>query len=293
MAAAPSPALLARLPRAPWLPLAAGLLAAYVPTYLEQARTAWATEELAHGPLIALTVVLLLWRSRTSVFGASPVPRPLAGLAVFSTGLALYVLGRSQHIALLEVGSQIPVIAGLLLYFRGTSSLRAAAFPLLFLAFLLPLPGVLLEPVQTLLKARVSEWTEQILYLTGVPVARQGVLLAVGQYRLLMADACSGLHSMISLSALGILFVHLVGRASRLHNGVLLASIVPIAFAANVVRVLTLALVTYHFGDQAAQGYLHAGAGLLLFAVALGSLLALDAALCRFSGCGNPHPVTA
>lgn len=270
------------------IPVVAGMLAAYLPTFVEQARSAWRTDELAHGPLIALVVLWLLWRARAGVISGSALPRPRSGLSLFVTGLALYVLGRSQQIPLLEVGSLIPVLAGLLLHFRGASALRAAALALVLLVFLLPLPGALLEPVQTLLKARVSELTEQVLYAAGVPVARQGVLLTIGQYRLLMADACSGLHSMISLAALGILFVGLMGRASRLHNAILLAAILPIAFVANVFRVLVLALVTWRFGDQAGQGFLHAGAGMLLFAVALGSLLVLDATAARWLGAGGP-----
>ena len=267
-----------------WAPVVLGLLAAYLPTYFDQARTAWRTDELAHGPLIALAVAWLIWRNRDAVFRAAPQPRPIPGAALFAAGLALYVLGRSQQIALLEVGSQIPVAAGLLLVFFGTRALRSAAFALGFLVFMLPLPGVLLEAVQTLLKAQVSELTEHILYAGGLPVARRGVLLTVGQYHLLMADACSGLHSMISLAALGVLFVHLTGRASRVHNALLLASILPIAFAANVARVLVLALLTYRFGDQAGQGYLHAGSGFLLFAVALGAMMAIDALLARALG---------
>ena len=267
-----------------WAPVVLGLLAAYLPTYIDQARTSWRSDELAHGPLIALAIAWLFWCGRRSVFAAVSRPRPALGAALFAAGLVLYILGRSQQIALLEVGSQIPVAAGLLLVFFGARALRAAAFPLFFLVFMLPLPGVLLEAVQTLLKAQVSELTEHILYAAGLPVARRGVLLSVGQYHLLMADACSGLHSMISLGALGVLFVHLVGRASRVHNAILLASVLPIAFAANVARVLVLALLTYHFGDQAGQGFLHAGAGLLLFAVALGSLTAVDALLARALG---------
>jgi exosortase B len=276
-----------------WAPIVLGLLAAYLPTGIDQARTSWRSDELAHGPLIALAVAWLLWRSRDAVFPTATLPRPALGAALLAAGLALYVLGRSQQIPLLEVGSLIPVAAGLLLAFFGARALRAAAFPLFFLVFMLPLPGVLLEAVQTLLKAQVSELTEHILYAAGLPVARRGVLLTVGQYHLLMADACSGLHSMISLAALGVLFVHLVGRAGRVHNALLLASILPIAFAANVARVLVLALLTYHFGDQAGQGYLHAGAGFLLFAIALGSLMTVDALLARALGASRAPRLAA
>jgi exosortase len=104
-------------------------------------------------------------------------------------------------------------------------------------------------------------------------------VLTIGQYQLLVADACSGLHSMFSLSAMGLLYFYLIKHSSWLRNGILIAAILPMAFAANIVRVLVLVLVTYHFGNDAAQGFIHSFAGILLFIVALLGLMALDALL--------------
>ena len=98
---------------------------------------------------------------------------------------------------------------------------------------------------------------------------------------MLVADACSGLHSMYSLSALGTLFMYIMGRTSRLHNAIMVASILPIAFAANIVRVMILVLITYHLGDEAGQGFLHGTAGIVLMLVALACFFALDALLAR------------
>ena len=92
---------------------------------------------------------------------------------------------------------------------------------------------------------------------------------------LLVADACSGLHSMFSLTALGTLFMYITARKSRLHNALMLASILPIAFVANVIRVIILVLVTYHFGDEAGQGFLHGAAGMVLMLVLIGWLVLL------------------
>ena len=86
---------------------------------------------------------------------------------------------------------------------------------------------------------------------------------------------------MFSLSALGMLFMYVMARPSRLHNIIMLASILPIAFIANVIRVLVLILITYHFGDEAGQGYLHGSAGIVLLMAALTALLIFDAILAR------------
>jgi len=188
-------------------------------------------------------------------------------------------VGRSQSIPLFEIASLAPVVAGVLLAMRGTRALRAFWFPLCFVAFMLPLPGFFVDALTGPLKQHISEIVEQLLYTAGYPIARTGVMLTIGQYQMLVADACSGLNTMFSLSALGLLFMYLTARASVLHNLIMLASILPIAFIANIVRVLVLMIVTYHFGDEAGQGYLHGAAGIVLLMSALSVLLMLDAVL--------------
>jgi len=195
--------------------------------------------------------------------------------------LLSYTLGRSQDIPILEVGSQIPVMLGVLLIASGWRALRDAWFPILFLLFLVPLPGILVDSLTLPLKESVSVVAEQLLYGAGYPVARNGVVLTVGQYELLVADACSGLHSLFSLSALGLLYLYLVRHTSWIRNAVLALSILPIGFAANLLRVLVLVLITYHLGDAAGQGFLHGFAGIVLFVAALVMLVVVDQGLGR------------
>lgn len=262
-----------------WLPVLAGLLVLYVPTFYAAATTYWQSDENAHAPIILAVIVWLLWQKR-AVTCSDPARRlPVPGIALLVFGLLLYVLGRSQDIALFEIGSLTPILAGSLLAMRGAPAVRALWFPLLFVIFMLPLPGFFVDALTGPLKEHVSVIVEQVLYTAGYPIARTGVMLTIGQYQMLVADACSGLNTMFSLSALGLLFMYLTGRASKLHNFIMLAGILPIAFAANIIRVLVLMLVTYHFGDAAGQGYLHGAAGIVLLLSALSVLLLLDAVL--------------
>jgi exosortase len=131
------------------------------------------------------------------------------------------------------------------------------------------------------LKNQVSVLAENILYWVGYPIARNGVVLSIGPYQLLVADACSGLNSMFSLSALGLFYTYLVQRAGWAHNTILLSSIIPIAFFANVIRVMLLVLMTYYFGDEVGQGFAHKASGMALFMVALTSFLVLDSMIGR------------
>ncbi len=262
-----------------WLPLAYGLAALYVPTVVELASTIWQAEEHVHGAIVLVVTLWLFWQSRQRWLAADTPPRPVAGFALAAFGLVLYVLGRSQDILLFEIGSLIPVLAGALLAMRGTGALRGTWFPLVYIVFMIPLPGILVDAATGPLKQWISVIAESLLYHAGYPVARTGVMLTVGQYQLMVADACSGLHSMFSLSALGLLFMYLMRRSSWLHNGIMLASILPIAFVANILRVLVLVLVTYYLGDEAGQGFLHGTAGILLLVIALMCLFGLDEVL--------------
>jgi exosortase B len=262
-----------------WLPVAAGLLALYVPSFYDLATTLWQKDEFAHGPIILAVVAWLIWDRRQALFAAPARTAPLPGFALLLFGLLIYAVGRSQDIILFEVGSLAPILAGVLLATRGWPGLRHFWFAILFIAFLVPLPGFFVDALTGPLKQNVSAIAEQLLYAAAYPIARNGVVLTIGQYQLLVADACSGLNSMFSLSALGLLYLYLMRYQSWLHNGLVLASILPTAFCANIVRVMILVLVTYHYGDAAGQGFVHNFSGMLLFIIALLGLFAFDALL--------------
>jgi len=271
-----------------WLPVLAGLLVLYIPTFYGLASWLWQQDEHAHGPIILAIIVWLIWRGREALHRASSRPAAAAGFAILAFGLLAYVVGRSHSIALFEVGALAPLLAGVLLAMRGWAALRALWFPILFVAFLVPLPGIFVDALTGPLKETVSEVTVRLLFPAGYPIARDGVIITVGQYQLLVADACSGMNSMFSLAALGLLFMYLTARRSVLHNAVMLASILPIAFAANIVRVVALILITYHLGDEAGQGFLHGSAGIVLVMAALGILLVLDTLLARLIRTRHP-----
>jgi exosortase B len=262
-----------------WLPIIIGLAALLIPTFYELATTLWDTEEQGHGPLILAVVLYYFWLKRDVFIQPAKSTAPITGSVILAIGLLLYALGRSQSIYIFEVGGLIPILTGMLLITRGIAGLRSLWFPIAFIVFMIPLPGSVIDALTGPLKQYVSIAVENILYYLNYPIARNGVTLSIGYYQLLVADACSGLNSMFSLSALGILYLYMMQYRNWFRNGLILASILPIAFAANVVRVIILTLVTYHWGDEAGQGFIHGFAGIVLFIVALLSFMLWDAIL--------------
>lgn len=246
-----------------------GFAVMYLPTYYSLSQSAWGTDSNGHGPMILGLCFWLLWRERDEILGGAARPAPLAGFLFLALGLLLYVIGRSQGMDTLEAGAQIPTLMAGLLLLRGWHALRRAWFPVFFLIFMVPLPGIFTQMLTMPLKTAVSWLAELIMHAAGYPIGRSGVTLAVGPYQLLVADACSGLNSIFTLESLGLFYMKLMNYQSRARNILLATMIIPISFASNVTRVLSLILITYYFGDEAGQGFMHNFAGLILFSVAL------------------------
>lgn len=263
-----------------WWPIVFGLMALYIPTYYGLFTGLWRGSDQAHGPIVLMVVLFLAWQNRhyLSVDLANSM-WPKVGFSILIFGLLCYVVGRSQDILILDIGSQIFVLSGILLITRGTKVLKAMWFPLFFILFMIPLPGFFLDAVTMPMKMAVSYVAEHILFWFGYPIARTGVILQIGQYQLLVADACAGMHTLISLEALGLLYLNLVKHDSLFRNITLAILIIPISFTANVIRVMVLTLVTYYFGDAAGQGFVHGFAGMVLFVVALTLIMGVDSIL--------------
>jgi exosortase B len=261
----------------PWLLGGLGLLILYLPTFRQLFQTIWATDEQGHGPIVLALSCWLIWRNwaRLNTLEGS-VPRPAVAWVVLAFGSLLYTVGRSQDILIFEVGSLIWMVVGLVLLFRGTRQLQAIWFALFFMLFMIPLPSSLVDALTQPMKMAVSYVATQVLYQFGYPIARSGVIIHIGPYQLLVADACAGLHTLFTLEALGLLYLNLVRSTSVLRNVTLAILVVPISFTANVIRVMTLTLITFHFGDAAGQGFMHGFAGIVLFLSALALIISVD-----------------
>ena len=253
-----------------------GWLVLYAPSYLKLSQTIWASDEQGHGPIIMALSLWLLWRLRQALVDLPARPAPVTGITLFLLAMLMFVLGRSQAVLLFEVGSQIPLLVAMLLLVKGPRAVRLCLFPLFFLIFMVPLPSTFVAAVTTPLKSAVSAVASNVLYDAGYPMGRTGVVLTIGPYQLLVADACAGLNSMFTLEALGLLYLQLMNYKSVARNIFMAILVIPVSFTANVIRVVVLVLVTYYFGDEAGQGFVHGFAGMVLFLVALSLILSID-----------------
>ena len=247
-----------------------------LPTMYEVATKTWTSEQGGHGPLVLATGLWAIWRE---LKGKDIERRPgklAIGLPLLGLALGIFILARITGILEIEAFAMYgALVSGAYLVFGGLV-IRAIWFPLLYLAFSLPPPDTVVTAVTQPIKIAISSWAVSVLHLLGYPVASSGVAIQIGQYQLLVAAACAGLNSIVTLTALCLFYVYLKHRSNVLALIVIAVAAIPVAVISNFVRVLALVLITYHFGDAAAQGFLHDFAGLLMFAVALLTIFGID-----------------
>jgi exosortase B len=262
-------------------PVLIGLAAMFIPAFWWLLNHIWGEESQAHGPIVLAIGLWLFYRNKDGLISAciEGKQQPALGGILLLVSCLLFILGKSQSIDLVLAFSFIAVLASLLLLFGGWAALRLMWFPLFFMLFMLPLPGALVTALTLPMKMAVSYVAEALLYHAGYPVSRTGVIIQIAQYQMLVADACAGLHTLFTLEAIGLLYLNLMGYKSVPRNVCIALMVVPISFAANTIRVITLILITYYFGDAAGQGFLHGFAGFVLFGAALFLLMSFDTLL--------------
>lgn len=258
------------------LALAVGAAALIAPTMFQVARDSWSTEQGGHGPLVLVTGLWALWRERRAEGVEKKPGKPFLSALLLGITLSIFAVARITGVLEIEAFAMYGAVLGAAYLLLGSAALRAVWFPLVYLAFTLPPPDTVVAMVTQPIKIAISSWVVSLLAAVGYPVASSGVTIQIGQYQLLVAAACAGLNSIVTLTALCFFYVYLRHRSNLIAFVVIALAAIPVAIISNFVRVLVLVLVTYHFGDSVAQGFVHDFAGLLMFAVALTTIFGVD-----------------
>lgn len=258
---------------------ALGFLAVLLPTLLFVAEETWSREEGAHGPIVLMTGLWLVWRKWPAVRPLTTVPAGWKVAALLVPLLLLFMLARVTQIIEIEgymmYAALLTAIYGLI----GGAAMRMLTFPLIYLAFMFPPPETVIYTFTMPMKVAISESAIALLKMFGYPIGGTGVTIQIGQYQLLVAAACSGLNSIVSLTALTVFYIYVRHADNLKYALVLLLFVLPVAIAANFIRVLILILLTYHAGESTAQSFLHDLAGLTMFALALLFIFLVDRGL--------------
>jgi exosortase len=245
------------------------------------ARVVWSTEQGAQGPIIMATGLWLLVREAAPIIQAGNLGkgRPATVTAWLACSILAYILASMMGIVWLQWAATYSALVAVGYAYTGLGTLKKLWFPLFYLMFIIPPPYGIILAVSRALKLWISSAAVEILSFAGYQVASSGTTLYIDQYELLVAAACAGMNSLFSLLAIGLFYIYLRHRSDWRYALVLSAMVIPIAIAANLIRVLMLLLITKYFGNAVAQGILHEAAGLSMFMIALLLLIAIDAGL--------------
>ena len=266
----------------PFLPLAIAAVVLGAPTVLALGEDVWSKEFGAHGPIVLATGAWLLSRRVPVMMAEAKGGSPLLTYTLIAFSLPIYIAGRAFDLISFEAAGVYGFGLAILHDRFGLRVMVKNWFPILYLGLLLPVPGWLLDHATAPLKLLVSAMSSALVEPLGIPIMREGVTMTVGPYQLLVEDACSGLNSLIGLVAITLFYIYLLRNASWKYSAFLVCFIIPVAIAANVVRIVVLILLTYYFGDAVGQGFLHVTAGLFLFALSLGLMFVIDNVASRF-----------
>jgi exosortase len=257
------------------------ILGVYLPVLSSLVRQ-WASDEnYSHGFIIVPFALYFAWRKRRAL-AAAPVEPGIGGLAVVALSLLVLLAGLAGAELFLTRMSMIGFLVGAILFVGGWRQVRVLAFPLAFLLLMVPLPAIIFNQIAFPLQLLASRAGEAALTLGGVPVLREGNVLELATTKLEVAQACSGIRSLISLLTLGILLGKLSEQPMMMR--VLLAVLtVPVAIAANAARVAGTGFAANWIGPEAAEGFFHAFSGWLVFVAAFALLLGAQRLIIRLS----------
>jgi exosortase len=253
------------------------------PTLVENAQQYWSLDQGGQAPIVLAIGLWLLFRRWPAMqSSASERMGTLSTWLALGLGLAtslVYVVGRVAGQYLLESYALYGFLLIGVYATLGPVSLRTGGFPLAYLAFALPVPTFIYQALTTQLRRWLTELIVEGFQMFGFDIVKDGLTLMVDQYQISIEDACSGMNSLFSLSAIGLVYIYLRRPARHLYYGLMLAPILAFAVFSNFVRIAIVVLLTHYFGDAVAQSLLHEATGFITFGVALGGVAALDAVL--------------
>ena len=254
------------------------LIAAYLPV-LKQLVEQWSNDEnVSHGFFVPLVALYIAWQRRDNILAIERKPA-WWGLAIMAWGALQGYIGVLGAELFLQRTSFLITLVGLLLVVGGTGLVRVLAFPLLLLPFMIPIPAIVYNQITFPLQLFASQVAETVLGWIGIPVLRDGNILELASQRLSVAEACSGIRSLLSLSFLSLVYAYFFDTRVWMRWVLLLAT-VPIAILANAGRV-TLTGIMSEVNPELARGFFHSLEGWIIFLIALVMLVGLHVVISR------------
>jgi exosortase A len=222
--------------------------------------------DFSHGFLIPIVSLYFVYERRKQLSALIPSSNG-AGLGLIIIGIFLLLLGNLATEYFTMRFSILVVLAGVILFLLGKEFFKTLLFPIAFLVFMIPIPSILMDRITFPMQIFASKAAAWSLYFFGIPILREGNVIILANTSLEVAEACSGIRSLISLLALAVVFAYLSQKVAWKRIFLVLSTF-PIAIIANAARVSGTGILAHYYGDQVAQGFFHGFSGWILFVVA-------------------------
>jgi exosortase D (VPLPA-CTERM-specific) len=257
---------------------------------------AWIVDgNYSHGFLIIPIALYLVWERRQKL-AAAPVQGSWMGLVLIAGGLLTLLAGLWGSELFLSRIALLPVIAGIVLFVFGWAHLRILVFPIAFLFLMIPIPAIIFNQIAFPLQLLASKLGEWAIAAVGIPVLREGNVLVLANTSLEVAEACSGIRSLVSLITLGLVYGYFMDPRGWVRT-LIVVSAIPVAIVANGARVASTGMAAHWIGKEAAEGFFHEFSGWLVFIFAFVMILVIQKLITRFApkpgGAANTAPATA
>jgi len=254
----------------------------YTPVFNNLYNIRWETVDYTHAYFILPISLWLTWRSRHKLKEAvqqkASKMSSLLSFSVLVLGGLMFFVGWRQDYVVIQTFSLIPVLFGLIGYLYGTSMIKILSFPILYLLLLVPPPFGVLDSITMPMRYGIASATEVILKFVGYPITRAGLEMTIGYTTIFMGEPCSGFRSLITMISLVLVYVYI--NKGNLTNKIILASfIIPMALLGNLMRVVTLCLITFYFGEETGQGFFHNFSGILIFIITISGIMGVESIL--------------
>jgi exosortase len=249
-----------------------------VPTFYRLAIMGWKTADYTHAWFILPVSLWLIWQRRTLLVRSEYISK--GGVALFAVGLITYLYAGLNAFMFLDAFSFVLMMWAIFLMRFTGESVRKILFPLVYLLFLVPPPGITIDSLTMPLKTISTYGSFILLKLFHLPVEVSGAILKVGDYELFMADACSGFRSMVTLLALGSVYAYLQDTTLK-KKWVIFLSVVPLGIIGNILRITATGMIAYFIGMKYAEGFFHDISGMILFVFTIFALMGISELLSR------------
>lgn len=253
----------------------------YSPVFYQLYLSRWEALDYTHAYFILPIALLIAWLKRKDIINILPGKgtarrAPTAsGCILFILSLLLFIFGWRWDYLFVQTFSLIPLLLGIILFLYNKQTLNILLFPILYLILLLPIPIGILDNITLPMRYGASVLSAKILTLMGYDIAREGLLINMGGHEIFMGAPCSGFRSLITMLSLGLVYIYFnQGKTSK--NITLFLSIFPLTLIGNLIRIITLCLITYYFGEEAGQGFFHNFSGMVVFLIITLGLMSLE-----------------